>query len=145
MPEYVQADLSLVGDAHVARYRETDGAEGYLWNGAPCLLLTTVGRRTGRPRTVALIFATVDDRPVLVASKGGAPVHPLWYENLLAEPRVEVQIRGDRFTARARTVEDPDERAVCWAAATAVWPNYDDYVTRTDRVIPVVVLERLAG
>ncbi len=142
MPEYIKADLSLFGDAHVARYRETDGAEGYLWNGAPCLLLTTVGRRSGLPRTVALIFAPDGDRQILVASKGGAPTHPLWYENLVAEPRVEVQIRGERFPALARTVTDPDERAAAWAAATAVWPNYDDYVTRTDRVIPVVVLER---
>jgi deazaflavin-dependent oxidoreductase (nitroreductase family) len=142
MADYVQPDLSMFGDAHVEKYRETDGEVGYMWNGAPCLLLTTTGHKSGKPRTVPLIFGPDGDRQILIASKGGAPDHPHWYKNLAANPTVEVQIKGDRFTATARTVEDPEERAACWAIATSVWPNYDEYVKRTDRVIPVVVLER---
>ena len=136
-----QPDLSLLGDAHVAKYRETDGDVGYVWNGATCLLLTTTGRGTGKSRTVPLIFAADGDRAILVASKGGAPEHPHWYRNLAANPKVEVQIKGDRFTAIARTLEGA-ERSRCWAIATRQWPNYDEYVKRTTRVIPVVVLER---
>lgn len=139
----MKPDLTLLGDAHVARYRETNGEVGYLWNGATCLLLTTTGRTSGKPLTVALIFAADGDRSILIASKGGAPEHPHWYRNLAANPVVQAQIKGHRFTARARTVEGA-ERTRCWAIAAEQWPNYDEYVKRTSRVIPVVVLERTA-
>ena len=141
MSDYVQPDISLIGDEHVAKYRETDGAVGYEWNGATCLLLTTTGRRSGEPRTVPLIFAADGDRCILVASKGGAPEHPSWYGNLTADPNVAVQVKGDRYEAIARTVEG-EERDRCWGLATKIWPNYDEYVKRTSRLIPVVVLER---
>lgn len=141
MSDYVQPDISLIGDEHVAKYRETDGAVGYEWNGATCLLLTTTGRRSGEPRTVPLIFAADGDRCILVASKGGAPEHPSWYDNLTADPNVAVQVKGDRYEAIARTVEG-EERDRCWGLATKIWPNYDEYVKRTSRLIPVVVLER---
>ncbi len=144
MSEYAKPDLMLLGDEHVSKYRATDGAIGYEWNGTTCLLLTTTGRGSREPRTVPLIFAADGDRCILVASKGGAPEHPHWYRNLAANPTVEVKIKGDGFTATARTVEG-DERDRCWAVATAVWPNYDEYVKRTTRIIPVVVLERTAG
>ena len=139
---YDQPDLTLLGDEHVKKYRETDGEVGYLWNGATCLILTATGRKSGEPRTVPLIYAADGDNCILVASKGGAPTHPLWYENLAANPQCEVQVKGDRFRATARTVVDEAEREHCWKLATANWPNYDEYVKRTDRVIPVVVLER---
>ena len=139
-----QPDLTLLGDEHVAKYVETDGEVGFEWNGATCLLLTTTGRRSGDPRTVPLIFATDGDRCVVVASKGGAPDDPAWYQNLAANPTVEVQVKGDRFTATARTAEG-NERDRCWALANAMWPSYDDYAKRTTRVIPVVVLERRGG
>ena len=141
MSDYVQPDISLIGDEHVAKYRETDGAVGYEWNGATCLLLTTTGRRSGEPRTVPLIFAADGDRCILVASKGGAPEHPSWYDNLTADPNVAVQVKGDRYEAIARTVEG-EERDRCWGLATKIRPNYDEYVKRTSRLIPVVVLER---
>lgn len=141
MSEYAPPDISLMGDEHVAKYRETDGEVGYEWNGATCLLLTTTGRSSGEPRTVPLIFAADGERCIVVASKGGAPEHPQWYRNLAVTPTVQVQVKGDRFAATARTVES-DERDRCWALATACWPNYDEYVKRTTRVIPVVVLER---
>ena len=137
----MKPDLSLLGDAHVAKYRETGGATGYLWNGATCLLLTTTGRSSRTPRTVPLIFAADGERSVVIASKGGAPEHPHWYRNLTANPAVEVQIKGDRFDATARTASGA-ERDRCWALAAAQWPSYDEYAKRTTRKIPVVVLER---
>ena len=141
MSEYKQPDVSLIGDEHVATYRATDGELGYIWNGATCLILTTKGRRWGEPRSVPLIFATDGDRQVIIASKGGAPDHPAWFKNIVKNPAVEVQIKGDRFKATARTAKG-DEREHCWAKAVAIWPNYDEYTNRTTRVIPVVVLEK---
>ena len=140
MSEYKTPDMTLIGDEHVARYRETDGEVGYLWNGATCLLLTTTGRKSGERREIPLIFAADGDRQIIIASKGGAPTHPQWYLNIEADPRVEVQVKGVRFVATARTVEG-EEREHCWARANEIWPNYDAYQERTDRVIPVVVLE----
>ena len=139
MAEYVQPDISLIGDEHVKVYRETNGEQGYLWNGAPILLLTTTGRKSGQARTSALIFGRDGDDLLLVASQGGAPTHPNWYHNLSANPDVEVQVEGDVFPATARTATG-DEKARLWSIMTDVWPNYDAYQERTDRAIPVVVL-----
>ncbi len=138
-PEYKAPDLLLLGDEHVARYRETDGAEGYLWNGATALLLTTTGRRSGLPRTTPLIFARDGDDLLVVASLGGAPQHPAWYLNLQAEGTAAVQVRGDRFPVAARTATEI-EKPRLWSIVTDQWPNYDVYQSRTDRVIPVVIL-----
>ena len=140
-PAYTAPDLSLVGDEHVRRYEETDGEVGYLWNGATILVLTTTGRKSGEPRKFALIYDSRGDDLVVVASKGGAPDHPGWYENLLAHPDASVQVRGERFDVRARTAEGA-ERDELWRLMNRSWPNYDTYATRTDREIPVVVLER---
>ena len=141
MAEYVQPDISLIGDEHVKVYRETNGEQGYLWNGAPILLLTTTGRKSGQARTSALIFGRDGDDLLLVASQGGAPTHPNWYHNLSANPDVEVQVEGDVFPATARTATG-DEKARLWSIMTDVWPNYDQYQGRTDRQIPLVVLTR---
>ena len=133
---------TLYGEEHVRRYRETDGAVGHIWKrAAKILLLTTKGRSTREPRTVPLIYEDVDGAPVIVASKGGAPKHPGWYRNILADPEVTVQILGDVFHAHARTATG-EERERLWAATAQQWPDYDVYRTRTDREIPVVVLER---
>ena len=137
-----ELDLSLFGDDHVRRYLETDGEVGHDWNGAPILVLFTTGRKSGQQRSSALIYGQDGDRYVLIGSQGGAPTHPNWYLNLTAEPDVEVQVRADRFHARARTAEGA-ERARLWALMNEVWPSYDAYQTRTDRQIPVVVLERV--
>ncbi|OBB86594.1 MULTISPECIES: nitroreductase family deazaflavin-dependent oxidoreductase [Mycobacterium] len=137
-------DLSLFGADHVRRYRETGGEVGYLWNGVPTLILTTIGRHSGQQRDTALICAADGDdgnKYVVIASQGGAPAHPQWYLNLVANPRVHVQVKGDRFEATARTAEGP-ERERLWQLMAEAWPSYDIYQTRTDRVIPVVVLER---
>jgi deazaflavin-dependent oxidoreductase (nitroreductase family) len=133
---------NLYGAEHVRRYLETDGEVGYRWrNGAPILILTTTGRRSGEPRLKPLIFGEDDGRYVVVASRGGAQHHPGWYLNLAADPDVHVQVKADRFPARARTAEG-DERERLWKRMAEIWPAYDDYRQRTDREIPVVVLER---
>jgi deazaflavin-dependent oxidoreductase (nitroreductase family) len=140
-PGYTPPDLSLFGDDHVRQYSETDGVVGHEWNGVPTLVLTTVGRRSGAPRRSAMIYGRDGDAYVTIASQGGAPSHPNWYFNLAAHAEVDVQVRPDRFHARARTAEG-DERERLWALMADLWPNYDVYARRTDRRIPVVVLER---
>jgi deazaflavin-dependent oxidoreductase (nitroreductase family) len=133
----------LFGDAHVRRYRETGGEVGHIWRrGAKTLLLTTRGRKTGNPTTAPLIYEQDGDAYVIVASKGGAPRHPGWYRNLAKDPNVEVQVLDDVFAARARTAAGA-EREQLWRLAAQQWPDYDAYQQRTDREIPVVVLERV--
>jgi proline iminopeptidase len=133
----------LYGQEHVQRYRETGGDVGHIWKeGSTVLLLTTKGRKTGRETTTPLIYAQDDDRYIVVASQGGAPTHPGWYRNLVRHPEVEVQVEDDIFFARARTAQG-DERERLWRKANEVWRHYDEYAKRTERVIPVVVLERL--
>ena len=95
---------TLFGQEHVRRYRETDGAVGHIWKrGSKTLLLTTSGRRTGKPTTTPLIYEEAGDNYVVVASQGGAPEHPGWYRNLMKTPEVEVQVEGDVFIGVART------------------------------------------
>jgi len=131
----------LFGQEHVERYRETDGEEGHDWNGTSVLILTTTGRQSGQPRSTPLIYGTHGDDYVVVASKGGAPEHPAWYLNLSDDPEVELQVRGERFHAHARTAT-AEEKPELWSTMTASWPPYDEYQAKTDREIPVVVLER---
>jgi deazaflavin-dependent oxidoreductase (nitroreductase family) len=131
----------LFGEEHVRRYRETGGEVGHIWMGVPTLLLTTTGRRTGNPTTTPLIYGRDGDAYVIVASKGGAPEHPGWYRNLSKTPEVELQVKDEVFPARARTAT-PEERGRLWQLMAGIWPAYDDYAQKTDREIPVVVLER---
>jgi deazaflavin-dependent oxidoreductase (nitroreductase family) len=139
---------SWVAD-HIHRYVATGGEDGHLWHGpdgsltegVPTLLLTTTGRRSGQPRRTALIYGQDGEDYLLVASQGGAPKHPLWYENLLADPTVTLQVKSDVFTATARTATAA-EKARLWPGMAKVWPPYDDYVKRTDRDIPIVILTR---
>lgn len=132
----------LFGAEHVERYRQTDGEVGHDWRGASVLLLTTRGRRSGEERTTPLIYQPYEGAHLVVASKGGAPEPPAWYLNILNQAEVEVQVRDDRFAARAHTA-GPDEKPPMWRAMTDVWPDYDSYQEKTDREIPVVVLERI--
>jgi proline iminopeptidase len=135
----------LYGDEHVRRYRETNGEEGYDWlKGSKILLLTTTGRKSGNETTAPLIFGVDGDNPVIVASKGGAPEHPGWYKNLVKNPTATVQIKGEVFQARARDAEG-EERDRLWKVMTGHWPDYDEYQTKTDRQIPVVILERTSA
>jgi deazaflavin-dependent oxidoreductase (nitroreductase family) len=133
--------MTLYGEEHVERYRATEGKEGHKWNGTQTLLLTTKGRRSGQLRTAPLIYDLHQGDYVVVASKGGSDDPPGWYVNLEADPEVEVQVWGDTFKARARTAT-PEERAEIWPKMTREWPDYDAYQQKTEREIPVVILER---
>jgi deazaflavin-dependent oxidoreductase (nitroreductase family) len=135
---------------HLARYIATNGEDGYLWDASlgggkgmvPTLLLTTTGRKSGRELTLPLIFGTSGPDYVVVASKGGAPEHPAWYLNLEANPTVKVQVKADKFTARAYTA-NAQERAALWPRMVEIYGPYADYQKKTDRQIPVVVLKRV--
>jgi deazaflavin-dependent oxidoreductase (nitroreductase family) len=132
-------DDELFGAEHVRVYRETGGQRGYEWRGTTILLLTTNGRVSGEPRTTPLIHRTDGDRWVVVASKGGAPKHPAWYENLLADPNATITVKDREIPVVASTATG-EERARLWSLLTEAWPAYDDYQRRTEREIPVVVL-----
>jgi deazaflavin-dependent oxidoreductase (nitroreductase family) len=133
----------LYGAEHVERYEATDGAEGYDWgdHGAHILILTTIGRKSGEERKNPLIFREVDGGYAIVSSKGGAPQDPDWHFNLVADPNVKVQILADKFAAKARIASD-EERAKIWPQMVEIWPDYDEYTKKTDREIPIVILER---
>jgi deazaflavin-dependent oxidoreductase (nitroreductase family) len=134
--------MTLFGQDHVERYQATDGEEGHIWlEGSTILLLTTQGRKTGNPTTTPLIYDLDGENPVIVASKGGAPEDPGWYRNILKNPHVNVQIKGEKFHAHPRTAEG-EERERLWKQMNKMWPHYDEYQTKTEREIPVVVLER---
>ncbi len=129
---------------HIQRYEKTDGADGHLYMGVPTLLLTTRGRRTGVLRRTALMYGEDAGRYLLVASNGGSGTHPAWYLNLVADPDVEVQVRGEKFTARARTASAEERRAL-WPIVAAAFPTYDRYVVTAaekGREIPLIVLDR---
>jgi deazaflavin-dependent oxidoreductase (nitroreductase family) len=132
-------------NSHIKEYVATDGAEGHEFrNGAPILLLSVLGRKSGVWRRTALIYGRTEASYVVVASKGGDPKHPVWYTNLVAEPEVHVQVMGEKFTARARVAAGA-ERARLWDVMTEIWPDYNEYQTKTDREIPVVVLDPVAS
>jgi deazaflavin-dependent oxidoreductase (nitroreductase family) len=134
-------DDDLFGSEHVAAYRESGGERGYHWRGTTILLLTTQGRSSGQLRTTPLIHRTDGDRWVVVASKGGAPAHPSWFENLQADPDATIQVLAEEIPVRA-SVAEGEERGRLWNLMVEVWPAYDDYQARTDREIPVVILSR---
>ncbi|GAA3932573.1 hypothetical protein GCM10023085_12390 [Actinomadura viridis] len=125
---------------HIRAYVETDGREGHLYQGWPTLLLTTRGRRTGRARRTALVYGRDGDRYLLVGSNAGSEHHPAWYLNLTEHAEVGVQVGADRFTALARTAT-AEEKARLWPRMTSIFPLYDDYRARTERDIPLVIVE----
>jgi len=126
---------------HQWLYEHSDGRVGASLGGRPMLLLRTVGRRTSQPRTSALLYVRDGDAYVVIASKGGAPQHPGWFQNLTATPEVEIQVGRARMPVRARVAEG-EERSRLWALADKVnQGQYATYQSRTSRVIPVVVLK----
>jgi deazaflavin-dependent oxidoreductase (nitroreductase family) len=127
---------------HVRRYVESDGKRGHRWNGVDTLLLTTRGRRTGTLRRTALIYGRDRGRYLVVASNGGSKAHPNWYQNLVADPHVVVQVAADRFEALARTATTR-QRPRLWRLMVSIWPEYERYQARAEREIPVVILERV--
>ena len=134
---------------HLRIYRESGGTEGHLFDSSvagglglvPSLLLTTLGRRSGKEHTSPLFYSTAGDAYVVAGSKGGADTQPGWYLNLRANPLVEVQVARERFTARAR-VATGKEREQLWEQMVQLSPPYGEYQKKTKREIPVVVLEK---
>ena len=125
---------------HIGDYVRTDGKKGHRWHGVDTLLLTTRGRRSGKLRRTALIYGRDGDRYIVVASRGGDEHHPSWYLNLVEHPEVTIQVGPETFTARARTAS-ANEKPGLWRLMTEIWPDYDRYQAKTDRDIPVVVIE----
>ena len=134
-------DFSLFGDEHVRQYEATGGKTGHDWNGTSCLILRVKGRKTGKVRKYPLIYGMDGNDWVLVASKGGAPENPGWYDNLVANPDCEIQVWDEVIPVVASTGSAEDKKRV-WPAMTAQWPDYDKYQTKTPREIPVVLLRR---
>jgi deazaflavin-dependent oxidoreductase (nitroreductase family) len=126
--------------SHIQEYVESDGKQGHLWRGVPTLLLTTRGRKSGKLRRTALIYGRDGKNYLLVASQGGAPKHPLWYLNLVADPEVQIQAGADKFAARARTAT-PTEKPRLWKVMSKIFPQYDRYQARAGREIPLVIVE----
>ncbi len=122
------------------RFEATDGAEANTLQGKPIIVLTSLGARSGKLRKTALMRVEHDGLYVVVASKGGAPEHPTWYWNLVRNPHVELQDGPVRKDYDARILEGA-ERETWWERAVAAWPDYAGYATRTDREIPLFLLE----
>lgn len=134
----VDSPVEWVSD-HIECYVATGGQEGHVFHGATALLLTTTGRSSGQQRRTALYYVPDGDRWIVVASSGGAPSHPAWYLNLLADPHCTVQVL-DRVVSCVATTAGPSERPRLWEASLENWPPYAEYQTQTDRQIPVVIL-----
>jgi deazaflavin-dependent oxidoreductase (nitroreductase family) len=128
----------------IAEFRAGDGTVGGPFEGAPLLLLTTTGAKTGRKHTTPLVYQADGDRIVVFGSKGGAPSHPAWYHNLVANPTVTVELPTETFEARAVTAEGA-ERDRIWNAQKELMPGFKEYEAKTDRQIPVIVLERVGS
>jgi len=124
-------------------YEATNGAQGGNLRGRPIIILTSRGARTGKLRKTALMRVEEEGRYAVVASLGGAPRNPAWYHNLKADPHVELQDGATKRDYTAREVSG-DEKAAWWARAVSAWPDYATYQTRTERQIPVFVLETMA-
>ncbi len=132
-------DFSLFGDDHVRQYEATGGKVGHDWNDTSCLILHTIGRKSGQTRKFPLIYGRDGDDYVIIASKGGAPEHPGWYVNLLAQPEVSIQVWDRVILVTARTGTAADKTRL-WPMMAQQWPGYDTYQAKAGRDIPVVVL-----
>jgi deazaflavin-dependent oxidoreductase (nitroreductase family) len=131
--------VKWLSEAHTLLYRATNGLIGRRLVNNDMLLLTTTGRKTGDRHTVPLLYLNDDERLIIIASYGGRPNHPSWYENLLVDPIAEVQILGRRRTVTALTMGQ-EERATWWPEVVAAYSDYAVYQSKTDRVIPLVWL-----
>ena len=122
-------------------YERTNGQEGNDLRGRPIIVLTTLGASSGKLRKTALMRVEHEGDYLVVASKGGAPDHPAWHRNLVAHPLCELQDMGDKRDYRARELAEGPERELWWERACAVWPDYAEYQKKTERRIPIWVLE----
>ena len=125
----------------INEFRANDGKVGGPFEGAPLLLLTTTGAKSGRTHTTPLVYLNDGDRIVIFGSKGGAPTHPAWYHNLVANPGVTVELPAEKFDARAVRIEGA-ERDRIFTAQKQIMPGFAEYEAKTNRVIPVIALER---
>jgi F420H(2)-dependent quinone reductase len=139
--EYVPSPTQWVRD-QVELYESSGGTKGTTLRGMPVVVLTTRGAKSGSLRKSPLMRVEHDGRYAIVASLGGAPKHPVWYHNVLADPHVELQDGTEKWDMVAREVTG-EEKAVWWARAVEAFPDYEEYQAKTDRVIPVLVLERV--
>jgi deazaflavin-dependent oxidoreductase (nitroreductase family) len=143
----VDSPVGWVQD-HIRSYVDSNGQEGHIWRGVPTLLLTTTGRKSGELRRTALIYGRDGEDFVIVASKGGAPNNPLWYENLVADQKVTIQVGPEVFDCEASTYEESgaagEYRQKVWDSLVAIWPGFAEYQTKTARRIPLVCLKKLS-
>jgi F420H(2)-dependent quinone reductase len=140
--QLARSDLAwrALTDGHVRLYRLTGGRIGGRVRGVDILLLDHVGRKSGKRRTTPLLYIEDGDNVIIVASKGGSPKHPAWWVNLRSNPETTIEVGAERRRVRAREAEGA-ERERLWTRVVEVWPDYESYQQRTDRRIPVVVLE----
>ena len=127
----------------IDEFRANGGKVGGPFEGAPMVLLTTTGAKSGRERTTPLVYTSDGERLVIIASAAGADRHPAWYHNLVARPEVTLEVGTEQYPARARVVEEP-ERSRLYAQMAAIMPGFNAYQEKTSRTIPVVILERAA-
>lgn len=139
---FSSADFKAFNTNLIAEYRATGGQVSGMFAGAPLLLLTTTGARSGQEHVTPLVYTTDDGRMVIIASKGGAPAHPDWFHNLVANPDVTVELGAETFAARA-SVPHGEERQRLFDQQAAQMPNFAEYQRNTERQIPVVILERI--
>ena len=125
---------------HIRRYLATDGEDGHIMNGFPCLVLTTIGKKTGEQRQAAVIYGVEGNQHVIIASKGGSDSPPAWFVNLQANPRADIQVKDKKLSVIMR-VTSGEERVRLWKKMAAIFPAYEEYRQKTTREIPVVVLE----
>lgn len=140
-PSIIDSPSSWVAD-HIRQYVESNGEEGHIWRGVPTLLLTVTGRKSGALRRTALIYGRIGNDYVVVASKGGHPTNPLWFENLLENKEVMVQVGADVFHANARIMTEGADRETAWNTMVGIWPDFANYQLKTERRIPLVRLTR---
>lgn len=140
MNEYIPSPTQWVAD-QVELYEKSGGADGTTLRGLPVIIVTNRGRRTGAIRKTPLMRVVDGDSYVLVASRGGAPKHPLWYHNLKADPSVEIRDGAEVYSMRVREVEDSVSKQRLWDIAVEAYPPYQDYQEKTDRPIPVFIAE----
>jgi deazaflavin-dependent oxidoreductase (nitroreductase family) len=140
MSEYIASPTGWVAE-QVALYEGSGGAEGTTLRGLPVIIVTNTGRKTGAIRKTPLMKVTDGTSYVLIASRGGAPTHPVWYYNLKADPSVEIRDGVEVYPMRVREVVDSTERSRLWDLAVEAYPPYQDYQEKTDRTIPVFIAE----
>jgi deazaflavin-dependent oxidoreductase (nitroreductase family) len=143
MTDFEPAAVNEFNQKVIEEFRTNGGKVGGMFEGAPMLLLTSTGAKSGRQYTTPVVYTRDGDRLVIIASKAGAPTNPAWYHNLVAHPEVTVEVGTERIPMRA-VVTEGEERTRLFDAQAALMPNFAEYAKSTSRVIPVIALERIA-